>query len=85
MLFKDFAFFISFGILFHNCELFFISNTISSVNICFYIVENKRSKVLYNKVLEFSAAVREYHYYWRYWIPQEDQKNVSTILLIDLQ
>ena len=26
-----------------------------------------------NKVFEFSAAVRGYHYYKRFWIPQKDQ------------
>ena len=26
-----------------------------------------------NKVFEFSAAVRGYHYYRRFWIPQKDQ------------
>ena len=28
----------------------------------------------YNKTLEFTAAVRGYHYYRRYWAPQPSQK-----------
>ena len=30
-------------------------------------------QMAYNKVFEFSAAVRGYHYYRRFWIPQIDQ------------
>ena len=30
-------------------------------------------QMAYNKVFEFSAAVRGYHYYKRFWIPQKDQ------------
>ena len=59
-------------------------NYLKTLHRCFWYFKKRRggslsSKVAFilhmtcNKVFEFSIAVRGYHYYRRFWIPQKDQ------------
>ena len=37
-------------------------------------MQRKNRDMSYNKIIEFTAAVRGYHFYRRYWQPQPSQK-----------
>ena len=51
------------------------SDQISVIKVKFYTEEKLSNKMTNSeKILAFIAAVRRFHYYQRFWIPEENEK-----------